>query len=101
MYDKRANTYVKHHTGAAVENLLLKITEMKLASCWVGAFSETTIKNIFKIPDNIDVEVILPIAYPSKSDKSEQKRKPDLGNMVFFDKWDNKFQKKMRKTGTH
>jgi len=101
MYDKRANTYIKHHVGAAVENLLLKITEINLASCWIGAFSEITIKNILKIPDNIDVEVILPIAYPSKTDKTKQKRKPNLGNLVFFDTWNNKFQKKIRRTGTH
>jgi nitroreductase len=101
MFDKRAKTYVKHHVGAAIENLLLKITEMKLASTWVGAFSETTLRNLLKIPDNIDIEVVIPIAHPLRKGKTIQKRKPNLGNLVFFDTWDNKQQKKIRKTGTH
>lgn len=101
MFDKRADKYVKHHVGAAIENLLLKITEMKLASTWVGAFSETTLRNLLKIPDNIDIEAVIPIAYPAKTNITKQKRKPNLGNLVFFDTWDNKYQKKIRKTGTH
>ena len=101
MYEKRADKYIKHHAGAAIENFLLKITDMKLASCWVGAFSDTTIKNALKIPDNIQVEAVLPIAYPSKTDKTKQKSKPNLGNIVFFDVWNNKYKKPIRKTGTH
>ncbi len=66
MYDKRANTYTKQQAGAAIENMLLKITDLKLASTWVGAFSEVTIRNAIKIPDKINIEAILPIGYPIK-----------------------------------
>ena len=97
MYDKRANIYLRQTAGASIENFLLKITEMKLASCWIGAFSETTIKNILKIPEDVEVEAILPIAYPSKTDKSKQKPKPNLGNIVFFEKYGNKFQRPKEK----
>tara|TARA_Y100000310_G_scaffold27244_1_gene25919 strand:- start:632 stop:1195 length:564 start_codon:yes stop_codon:yes gene_type:complete len=101
MYDKRTNMYVRQHAGAAIENFLLKITDMKLASCWIGAFSETTIKNILKIPNDIDVEAVLPIAYESKTKKTKQKSKPDLGNIVYFDEYKNKYKKKPRKIGSH
>jgi len=101
MYDKRANTYIKQHTGAVIENFLLKITEMKLASCWIGAYSEITIKNALKIPDNIDIQAVLPIAYPHKTDKTKQKSKPNLGNVLYFETWDNKTKNKERKIGSH
>ena len=101
MFDKRTEQYIKQHAGAAIENFLLKITDMKLASCWVGAFSETTIKNILKIPDEINVEAVLPIAYESKEKTNKQKSKPNLGNIVYFDEWNNKYKKKPRMTGTH
>lgn len=101
MYDKRAETYIKHHVGCAVENLLLKVTDMKIASCWVGAFSETQIKNILKIPADVDVEVILPIGYESKTKKTTQKSKPNLGNVVYFDEYNNKYKKKPRKMRNH
>jgi len=101
MFDKRADKYIKQHAGASIENFLLKITDMGLASCWVGAFSEITIKNILKIPDNIKVQAILPIAYRHKIDKTKQKSKTDLGNIIYFEEWDNKNKKEVRKIGGH
>jgi len=90
MYDKRADTYTKQQAGAAIENMLLKITDLKLASTWVGAFSELTIRNTLKIPDKINIEAILPIGYPLKKDKTTQKSKPPLETRIFFDKYKNK-----------
>lgn len=101
MYDKKADKYIKQHTGAAIENFLLKITDMKLACCWIGAFSEITIKNTFKIPENIDVQAILPIACSHKTDKTKQKSKSNLGNIIFFEEYGNKYKKKPRMIGAH
>ena len=67
MYGKRAEKYVRQHAGAAIENFLLKITNMGLASCWIGAFSDETVRNVLEIPENIEIEAIFPIAYPSKA----------------------------------
>ncbi|MFA7708214.1 MAG: nitroreductase family protein [Candidatus Pacearchaeota archaeon] len=99
MYDKRTEKYVKQQAGAAIENFLLKITEMKLASCWVGAFSEVTAKGILGIPDDIDIEAILPIAYKTKADRTIQKPKIELGRIVFFEKYGNKFKGRNKKIG--
>ena len=100
-YDIRTEKYVKQQAGAAIENFLLKITEMKLASCWIGAYSESIIKTALKIPENITVEAILPIAYKHKSDKTKQKPKPNLGNITYFETYGNKYQKKPRMIGAH
>jgi len=97
MYDKRAKKYTKHHTGTAIENFLLKIADMDLASCWVGAFSETTIKTALKIPDRIDVEVVLPVGYQLITDKTKQRHKHSLNGKVFFEVYNNQFQKPIRK----
>jgi len=101
MYDKRTEKYIKQHAGAAIENFLLKITEMKLASCWVGAFSEITVKNILGVPEDADVEAILPIAYQSKADKTIQKPKIELGRIVYFDRYKNKYKKPVKKVFPH
>ena len=101
MYDKRKDRYIKHHVGAVVENFLLKITDMNLASCWVGAFSTPTIKTALKIPDDVNVEVVLPIAYPSKIDKTKQKPKPELDKVIYFETWKNNYKKEVRKIGGH
>jgi len=101
MYENRAERYLKHHIGAVVENMLLKITDLGMASCWVEAFSDLTIKNTLKIPDDIEVEAILPIAYPSKLSREKQKDKFSLNTRVFFDKYKNKFQKGFKKISGH
>jgi nitroreductase len=94
MYFERAESYLKHHVGAAVENFLLKIARLKLAACWVGAFSDVTVKNLLKIPEDAQVEVIIPIGHQHKLSREEQKKKPSLENVIYFEKWANKEKEK-------
>ena len=94
MYDKRGDKYLKQHAGAAIENFLLEITDLGLASCWIGAFSDTMVKTILRIPDEFEVEAILPVALESKISKTKQRAKSSLENRIYFDKWKNKFYKR-------
>jgi nitroreductase len=101
MYDARADRYLKHCAGASIENFLLKITDLGLASCWVGAFSELTIRAALKIPEGTEIEAVLPVGYPAKTDKTQQKPKPELVNLLFFEEYGNIHQKEIRKVGMH
>ncbi len=85
--------YTSQHVGAAVENFLLKVTELGLASCWVGFFSEYLIKELLRIPDNIHVEAVLPVGYGLK----KQEKKPALDTRIHFDKYNNKYRKPVHK----
>lgn len=97
LYDKRAEKYMKHNVGAAVENFLLKITDEGLAACWVGAFVEELIKSILKIPGDKEVEVIIPIGYEEIEGRAKQKLKRYPVNRVFFETWGNRFYKPLTK----
>jgi nitroreductase len=88
-YLERGRMYSRQQAGASIENFLLKITELGLASCWIGAFADDSVKRILKIPDEIDVEALLPVGF--ELGKSKQKTKPDLDRVLFFDEWKNKF----------
>lgn len=101
MFDERADKYIKQHAGASIENFLLKATEMGLASCWVGAFSDLTVRNILSIPEDITVEAILPVAYQSKIDKTKQRLKTPIFNKIYFNKWKNRYKKPFGKIGGH
>ncbi|MEK6873161.1 MAG: nitroreductase family protein [Nanoarchaeota archaeon] len=99
--ENRAEKYIKHNVGAAIENFLLKITELGLASCWVGAFSEPTLRNLLDIPDSINIEVVLPVGYEFVKGKAKQRFKQLLVNRIFFDSFGNKYYKpfiKIRRT---
>jgi len=95
-YDIRATKYVKHHTGAVIENMLLKLTSMGLDACWVGAYSEVSLRNALKIPNNLEIEAIIPIGYPHISDRAKQKRKPKLYDRVFYETFGNTYKKPFR-----
>jgi len=90
-YYERGKMYSRQQAGAAIENLWLKLVDLGLSTCWVGAFSDITVKRILKVPEDIDVEALLPIGY--ELGKTKQKFKPDLDRVMFFDTWGNKYMK--------
>ncbi len=85
LYHERGKIYAKQQAGAAIENLLLKITDLNLSACWVGAFKDLMIKRILKIPKDTEVEAIIPIGY--EETKTQKKRKMDLENTIFWEHW--------------
>lgn len=87
-FEERGKSYLKQQAGAAIQNFLLKITEEKLATCWVGHFVDNEIKSILDIPKDMHVEALFPIGYPLK--KPEQKRVIELDNVLYFNKYGNK-----------
>jgi hypothetical protein len=58
------------------------------------------IKSILKIPENIEVEAILPIAYQLKIDKTTQRKKPTISKRVYFENWGNPFLKPFKRFDT-
>lgn len=91
MFLNRADMYAMQQAGASIENMLLKTTELGLASCWVGAFTEDIVKRALRLPETLNVEALLPIGY--EMGKAKSKQKPDINSMVFFDGYgdDKKF----------
>lgn len=89
-YGERGEKYARQQAGAAIENLLLALNSLGLATCWVGAFVDEQVKETLSIPDNFTVEAILPIGFETKV-KTSGKLKTELENVLFFDKFGNKY----------
>lgn len=85
MYDEHAERYAEQQTGAAIQNFLLKITDLGLASCWVGAFAENQLKRSMKIPAEIEIEAVLPIGHELGNAKKVKKK--TLESSVYWEKW--------------
>lgn len=58
-----------------VEHMVLAATSLGYVTCWIGAFNETEIKHVLKIPDTYVVVALLPIGVPNESPQSKG-RKP-------------------------
>jgi nitroreductase len=91
-YGEKGHNYVRQQAGAAIQNFLLKLTEKKLATCWIGYFVESMVKEVLKIPKETQVEAIFPIGYPNE--KKYTKEKVDLDNALYFDEYGHKQMKK-------
>jgi nitroreductase len=92
-FGKRGEIYFRQQAGAAIQNILLKLTEKKLATCWVGHFSEDHVKNILKVPEEVYVEALLPIGIEAEKFNRKSK-KIELDNILYFEKYGKKQMKK-------
>lgn len=93
-YYERGEKYLRQQSGAAIENFLLKLTDLGLGGCWIGAFVDDHVKRVLKIPDRVSVEALIPIGY--SADISRRSKKPDQDSFFYFNKYGQKFLKPRR-----
>lgn len=94
-YSTKAEAYARQQAGAAIQNILLKTTDLGLASCWIGAFDQNAIKRILRIPDDIQIECLLPIA--NSMEEPREIKKPDLKMILYFEEWGQETAKSEKK----
>lgn len=80
--------YSIQNCAAAINNILLKATDLGIASCWINAFDEEAIKRIFKIPLGVRSQAIITLGY--SNEKIEKLKRYDLDLLVHFDEWNGK-----------
>jgi len=95
-YGLRGKRYCRQQAGAAIQNFLLRIQEEGLSTCWIGHFVDDIVRDVLQIPDEINVEALLPIGYEFK-EKSTRHSKIDLDAVLYFDEYKNKKMKKPKK----
>lgn len=61
--------YSIQDTSAAVENMLLSVTALGLASCWIGAFDEKKAAEIIDLPENLRPVAMLPIGFAGEPER--------------------------------
>ncbi len=93
---EKGKIFCRQQAGAAIQNFLLKIQEKGLATCWIGAFVESLVKEELKIPANIQVEALFPIGYEFEKPRT-RRAKIDLDNILYFNKYKNKKMKNPKK----
>ena len=93
-FSSKGEAFTRQETGAAIQNFLLKAVEDGLASCWIGHFSERTLKKLLKVPKDFDIEALMPIGYEAQSRiSSKPPVKPHIEDTVFFEEWSKKKRK--------
>ena len=85
IYGDRGRIYSRQQAGAAIQTLLLKLTDLGLDSCWIGSYNDAEIKKELDIPVKIQIEAIIPAGY--EKGNSPKKIKRDLDTTIFWEKW--------------
>lgn len=86
LYGDLGEAYSRQQAGASIQNMLIRSTDLKIGSCWIGSFAEDLIKRDLKIPEDMNVEAIIVLGYPRNKIKRRAK-KVDLDKKIFWEKW--------------
>jgi nitroreductase len=58
--------------GAAVENILLGLTNEGLGACWQGAIDRPKIHSLLDLPEHIEVKYVVSLGYPDEESQIEK-----------------------------
>jgi len=84
-YGERGRVYSRQQAGAAINTILMKLVDMGLGGCWVGAYSDGDVRAKLKIPGHVQIESIIPVGYDN--DHSPMKEKKDLEDALAWEEW--------------
>lgn len=85
IFSDRGRIYSRQQSGAAIQTVCLKLTDLGISSCWVGAYQDSIIREILGVPGHIQIEAIIPAGYSADSEKKKEKRA--LDTVLFWEKW--------------
>jgi nitroreductase len=77
--------YTIQNNAACAMSLIIAAESLGLGSCWVGAFDEDKIRNVFGLPEHANIYAIIAIGYPDEQPKSPPK--PYIKTCVYHEKW--------------
>jgi len=72
----------------AIENMALTAWDLGIGSCWIGAYDEQNVKELFDVPRNLRVVSLLTLGYPDE--KAGRKHRKDLNEIVHYEKYRQK-----------
>ncbi len=84
-YGPRGRVYSRQSAGAAIYAFMLKLAEVGIGSCWVGAYTDANLRKIFDIPSEHQIEAVVPIGFSADSAKKEKKK--SLERSLFWENW--------------
>lgn len=69
-------------------HMMLEAKELGLGTTWVGYFDEVKTRELYKIPENLEIVAMLPIGYPAEDAKPSEMhyKRNSIDNIVYWDK---------------
>ena len=83
MTEGERREYMVLNLAIAVTQMVLQATELGYGTCWLKGFSETRVRGILNVPENLHVCTVTPLGRPAEGPEP-RKRKP-LDQIVVWD----------------
>lgn len=71
----------------AISEMIAVATAEGLGTCWIAAIDPKRVKDILRIPDDVDVVAIIAIGYPMEELMAEEKNRKPLKEIIHHGKW--------------
>lgn len=81
----RGMEYYLADMGIVVENIWLTATSIGLGAVFVGVFSESAVKELLHVPEEIRVVALVPLGYPARVPEARPRR--ELSDIIFEEEW--------------
>lgn len=88
MYGERGRVYSRQQAGATIQTILLKLVDLGLSACWVGAYSDELIKQNLGIPGHMQIECMIPVGYEKPERGAVKPRKKPLHTSMYWEVWE-------------
>ncbi len=76
-------SYYAYDAGASAQNITLTALEEGIGCCWIGSFNRKKIRDILKVPDKYNVDLVLALGYPWESPRCHDIKK---GESIKYEK---------------
>jgi nitroreductase len=90
LFGPRGRIFSRQQAGAAIQNMLLRATDIGLSSCWVGSYSDTKVRDTLKIPKSSQIEALIPLGYEQPKRSASKIKKRDLETFLRWEDHDTK-----------
>jgi len=88
--DRGRNLHCILDAAASIENILLATHALGLGACWVGAFHDSLVSQILKLPRSMRPLAIIPVGYPDE--KPSPTPRMVLGDFVHFEAYGSRYR---------
>lgn len=71
-------------------HMMLEIEALGLGTTWIGSFDPEKVRDVYHIPENLEIVALLPVGYKSEDAKPSERHleRNSLEEMVYWDKMD-------------
>ncbi|HHW09385.1 MAG TPA: nitroreductase [Firmicutes bacterium] len=71
--------------GIAMEHIALAAAAEGLGTCWIGAFSQSKVKEILKVPEPYKIVELMPLGYPKEGSAMTRRPRKSLDEIICYD----------------